>query len=205
MKFLSFVVPPLENNNYLLIDENSKEAALVDCSSFSSEILEALEENDATLKYILLTHAHFDHVLGVEETVEKTGAKVVLHKDDAGLLEKLNSYTFMMGMPSVNVPQVDILVSDGDKIKLGGEDIIVLHTPGHTKGGCSYYVMGRLYSGDTLFEESIGRTDLEGGDFKTLKQSIENKIYTLPDETPVYPGHGGSTTVGHEKEFNSYI
>ena len=205
MRLVPFVLPPLENNNYLLIDDASKEAVLVDCSHYSKKVLDLLTDQGLTLKYILLTHAHFDHILGVERMAQETGATVILHENDEQLLNKLNSYTQMMGMPDVNVPKVDKLVKDGFVIKLGDLEIKTIYTPGHTQGGCSFLCEGKLFSGDTLFKESIGRTDLEGGDFTTLKESIEDKIYILPEDTEVYPGHGPFTTVGHEKKFNSYI
>jgi len=205
MKLTTFVEPPLDNNNYLLVDEDSKEAVLFDCSCFDEKIVNFLKAQNAQLKYILLTHAHFDHVLGVEKTVKVTDAKVVLHKEDKNLLENLNAYSFMLGLPEVTVPKVDIYVEDGDIIKLGNNDIKVIHTPGHTLGGVSYLIDKMLFSGDTLFQESVGRTDLEGGSFETLEDSIKNKIYTLSDEVEVFPGHGPKTFVGHEKKYNSYI
>jgi glyoxylase-like metal-dependent hydrolase (beta-lactamase superfamily II) len=137
--------------------------------------------------------------------VKATGAKVLLHTDDLALLKKLNSYTMMVGLPEVEVPTVNEFIQDGAVLRLGKQEIKVLHTPGHTEGGCSFFVENMLFSGDTLFQESIGRTDLEGGDFSTLKNSIETKIYTLPEDTKVYPGHGPSTSIEHEKKFNSYI
>ena len=205
MKLFPFVLPPLENNNYLLIDEVSKEAALIDCSHYSQKVLDVLATEGVELKYILLTHAHFDHILGVQDMVKATGAKVLLHTDDLALLKKLNSYTMMVGLPETEVPTVNEFIQDGAVLRLGEQEIKVLHTPGHTEGGCSFFVQNMLFSGDTLFQESIGRTDLEGGDFSTLKNSIETKIYTLPEDTKVYPGHGPSTSIEHEKKFNSYI
>ena len=205
MKLFPFVLPPLENNNYLLIDEVSKEAALIDCSHYSQKVLDVLATEGVELKYILLTHAHFDHILGVQDMVKATGAKVLLHTDDLALLKKLNSYTMMVGLPEAEVPTVNEFIQDGAVLRLGEQEIKVLHTPGHTEGGCSFFVENMLFSGDTLFQESIGRTDLEGGDFSTLKNSIETKIYTLPEDTKVYPGHGPSTSIEHEKKFNSYI
>lgn len=205
MKLFPFVLPPLENNNYLLIDEVSKEAALIDCSHYSQKVLDVLATEGVELKYILLTHAHFDHILGVQDMVKATGAKVLLHTDDLALLKKLNSYTMMVGLPDAEIPTVNEFIQDGAILRLGEQEIKVLHTPGHTEGGCSIFVQNMLFSGDTLFQESIGRTDLEGGDFSTLKNSIETKIYTLPEDTKVYPGHGPSTSIEHEKKFNSYI
>ena len=201
----TFVLPPLDNNNYLIIDEVTKDAALVDCSSFDDSVITALADNSAKLKYILLTHAHFDHVLGIEKMVEETGATVVLHSDDEFLLKDLNSYTFMTGMPAVNIPKVNKFIADGEVIELGSLKIKAIHTPGHTRGGVSYLVEDNLFSGDTLFRESIGRTDLEGGNFKVIETSIRQKLFTLYEDTVVYPGHGPSTTVRHEKKFNSYV
>ena len=200
-----FVELPLENNNYLLIDETSKEAALIDASHYDEKILEELKLHNAKLKYILLTHAHFDHILGVEKLAKATGAKVVLHPDDKKLLKDLNTYTYMVGMPSADIPHIDIFINDGEDIKLGETIIRTIHTPGHTQGGCSYLFENKLFSGDTLFKESIGRTDLAGGSFQTLEKSIKDKLYVLPDNTIVYPGHGPETNIGHEKKYNSYI
>ena len=201
----TFVEPPLENNNYLLLDKDKKEALLIDCSHFDKHIIETLNENDCELKYILLTHAHFDHVMGVEATVKETGAKVVLNTADELLLKDLNSFTFMLGLPSVDVPIVDIFTTDNNEIEFAGKIIKVIHTPGHTKGGVGYLIDNNLFSGDTLFKESIGRTDLEGSSFKDIEKSIKSKLFTFPDDTVVYPGHGPSTTIGHEKKYNRYI
>ena len=128
MKLISFVLPPLENNNYLLIDEISKEAALVDCSNYSPRVMEALEKECAKLKYIILTHAHFDHILGVEKLSQETGAKVLLHEADKNLLGKLNMYTQMVGLPEVDIPNVDTFIQDGTIVKLGDNEIRVIHT-----------------------------------------------------------------------------
>lgn len=205
MILTTFVEPPLDNNNYLLIDESAKEAVLFDCSCYDEKIVELLKSKGVSLKYILLTHAHFDHILGIEKMVEATGAKVVLHKDDENLLNNLNSYGFMLGLPEVNIPKVDLFVTEDEILTIGSLEIKALHTPGHTLGGVSYFVGNMLFSGDTLFQESVGRTDLEGGSFETLEESIRNKLFTLPEDVTVYPGHGPMTTVGHEKKYNSYI
>ncbi len=201
----TFVEPPLDNNNYLLIDEEVKEAVLIDCSHYDDKIIKTLEETGAKLKYILLTHAHFDHVMGVYEMVMKTGAEVILHPADELLLKDLNSFTFMLGLPAANIPEVSRYVNDGDIIKFAEHEINVIHTPGHTKGGVGYQVDGKLFSGDTLFKESVGRTDLEGGSHAELEHSIRTKFFTLPDDTVVYPGHGPHTTIGHEKKYNKFI
>lgn len=212
----TFREPPIDNNNYLIIDESSKEAALIDCSSLdiwdkvpsskgSVSVTTTGESRDeienVSLKYILLTHGHFDHVAGIR----KTEAKVLMHKNDLGLLNQVNNFLPMFGMGDITVPKIDKFIEDSEIIKLGNMEIKVIHTPGHTQGGVCYLVDNNLFSGDTIFRESVGRCDLEGGDFNQLVESIENKIFTLPNDVKIYPGHGKPTTVGWEKENNNFI
>lgn len=198
----TYIEPPIDNNNYLIIDENSKEAALIDCSAVDENINKELENNDAKLKYILLTHGHFDHIAGIRPNPE---VKVVMHKADLGWLTKVNQYLPMFGMPEMTVPEIDVFVEDGSIIKLGDIEIKVIHTPGHTQGGVCYLMEDNLFSGDTIFRESVGRCDLEGGNFDQIVESIENKIFTLPPETLIYPGHGRMTSVEWEKEHNRFL
>ena len=198
----TFIEPPIDNNNYLIIDEQSKEAALVDCSAVDKDIEDAIKNEGAKLKYILLTHGHFDHVAGIRPNPD---VKVVMNKEDLGWLNNANQYLPMFGMPEMTIPNIDICVEDGDIIKLGNLEIKVLHTPGHTPGGVCYYVDGKVFSGDTIFRESVGRCDLEGGDFSQIVKSIEQKIYTLPPETLIYPGHGRMTSVEWEKLYNRFL
>lgn len=199
----SFVLPPIENNNYLIIDEESKEAALIDCSFADENIFLELKRYNATLKYVLLTHGHFDHIGGLNDIPEST--KVLMHSADTEWVNEVNTYLPMIGMPSMEVPKIDEYINDGDVIKLGNLGIKVVHTPGHTQGGVCFYVEDNLFSGDTIFRESVGRCDLPGGNFDQIVQSIENKIFTLPEKTIIYPGHGKTTTVGWEKEHNTYM
>jgi len=197
----TYVEPPIDNNNYLIIDEASKEAALVDCSAVNDALKDDLAQNNAKLKYILLTHGHFDHIAGIRPSLD---AKVVMHKADLGWLKKANQYLPMFGMPEITVPEVNIFVDEGDILKLGDTEIKVIHTPGHTQGGVCYLTDGKLFSGDTIFKEAVGRCDLEGGDFDMIIESVENKIFKLPPETVIYPGHGKMTSVGWEKEHNRF-
>ena len=210
----TFIEPPIENNNYLIVDEETREAALVDCSAADiwdkvpshqgNAGISTVGENrgiieNITLKYILLTHGHFDHIAGIRPNPD---IKIYMHKADLGWLESVNTYMPMMGMPEMTVPTIDRYIKEGDIINLGNKKIKVIHTPGHTQGGVCYYTEGVLFSGDTIFRESVGRCDLEGGNFDQIVESIENKIFTLPPETVIYPGHGKPTTVAWEKEHN---
>lgn len=223
----TFVEPPIDNNNYLIIDENSRDAALIDCSSpaiwndvpYTKGNVSAStagetrgEVKDVNLKYILLTHGHFDHIAGIKpktafipDSANRESPKVYMHKADLEWVNQVNTYMPMMGMAEMNIPEIDVFVNDGDIIRLGNMEIKVMHTPGHTQGGVCYYVDGVLFSGDTIFREAVGRCDLPGGDFEQIVESIENKIYKLPDDTIIYPGHGKKTTVGWEKEHNLFL
>lgn len=199
----TFVEPPIENNNYLIIDESSKEAALIDCSSYDENILIELKKQGATLKYVLLTHGHFDHIGGLNDLPENV--EVLMHSGDIEWVNQVNDYLPMIGMSSMEVPKIDRNIEDGEIIKLGELEIKVIHTPGHTQGGVCFYTERHLFSGDTIFRESVGRCDLPGGNFSQIVESIENKIFTLPDDTVIYPGHGRTTTVDWEKENNNYM
>lgn len=200
-----FVLGALENNNFLLIDNFSKEAVLIDGSSYSDEIEKALQEHDATLKYLLLTHGHFDHILGVSEIKEKFGCKVLINKEDEVLLNSVNSYVAQFGIGNVEVPKIDEYVEDNQVIKLGEHEIKVITTPGHTLGGVCYLVEDMLFSGDTLFYECVGRTDLPGGSFEQLVKNIKEKLFTLDKHIKVYPGHGYTSTIGHEIVNNQFL
>lgn len=203
MLVYTFKEPPIDNNNYLLIDETSKEAALIDCSAYEvfDKINKVLKEQSANLKYILLTHGHFDHIAGIRSNI----APVYMHKNDLNILNQANQFLPMFGIPEINIPNINKYIEDGEIIKLGNTDIKVIHTPGHTQGGVCYYTDEKLFSGDTIFRESVGRCDLEGGDFEQIVESIETKIYTLPEDTIIYPGHGRETTVGWEKLHNRFL
>lgn len=201
----TFVEPPIDNNNYLIIDEETKEAVLIDCSSIDDRIDEELEKQDASLKYILLTHGHFDHIAGIRPNRFKNNPQIVMHKADLDWLNNANQYLPKFGMPEITIPKVDIFVEDGDTIQLGSLEIKVLHTPGHTQGGVCYLVDGNLFSGDTIFREAVGRCDLEGGNFNQIVESIQDKIFTLPAKTVIYPGHGNITSVEWEKEHNRFL
>lgn len=197
----TFEAGPLGANNYLLTDGN--EAVLIDCSEVKQEILDELK--DKTLKYILLTHGHFDHVLGVNGMKECTGAKVLVHKDDISRMEESANIMQTFGVIGVETPKADDYINDNDLLKFGDTEIKIIHTPGHTEGCVCYLIDGKLFSGDTLFRDSVGRCDLPGGNFSKLSDSIKNILFKLDDNMVVYPGHGPETTIGYEKKYNEII
>ena len=163
--------------------------------------------NDVNIKYIILTHGHSDHICGVNEhKAEFPDAKIVAYKDEEAMLENPN----LNQSPGFGVPystKADILVSDGDELKVGDVTLKFIHTPGHTEGGMCIYVKEAkaLFSGDTLFRQSIGRTDFPGGSYKEIMDSIRKKLFLLPDDTNVFPGHMGTTSIGFEKENNPFV
>ena len=199
----NFIEPPIDNNNYLLIDENAQEAVLIDCSAIDNRIQTELDRYSATLKYILLTHGHFDHIAGLRPD-RFNSAQIVMHSGDNKWLKDVNKYLPMFGMQKITIPQIDKFVQHGDELKFGENTIKVIHTPGHTQGGVCYLINDKLFSGDTIFRESVGRCDLEGGDFCQIVDSIKTKIFTLPPKTVIYPGHGKITSVEWEKEHNCF-
>lgn len=198
-----FVVGDMGNNNYLLID--GSEAALIDCTGDIPELESVLKENNAQLKYILLTHAHFDHIAGVKKLKEKTGAKVCLHTEDKDILDMTNEFMNMVNLPEIDVPEVDVYINEGDKISIGDTTLDVIHLPGHTPGGVGFRIDNMIFSGDTIFLNSVGRTDLPGGNFNILKESIKNKLFNLDGSTIIYTGHGAQTSVDYEKKYNSFV
>lgn len=201
MNIEKFEAGPLGANNYILTSKD--EAVLIDCSEVKPEILKALE--DKKLKYILLTHGHFDHVLGVNGMRDKTGAKVFVYQDDVARMEESADIMQTFGVQGIETPIADEYLNNGDKITFGDTEIEVIHTPGHTEGCVCYLVDGKLFSGDTLFKDSVGRTDLPGGNFKKLSNSVKNILFNLDENIVVYPGHGPDTTIGYEKRYNELI
>lgn len=205
MKIKYMPLGQLGANFYMLIEENSNEMVVVDPGACADIILDLIKESGAKLKYIVLTHAHADHIGALDTLKAHYDVPVVLHKDDADCLND-DSYTLCsMFYESVPKTKADICVSDGDVIKIGNEEIKFIHTPGHTKGSICILFGDSLISGDTIFRLSIGRTDFPGGSFEKISSSVKNKIYTLNPDTVIYPGHGESTTVGYEINNNPYV
>ncbi len=202
----TIVVNHFQVNNYLVICEKTKEAALIDAGGDIDKVLNTAKKYNANIKYVLNTHGHVDHVAGICELKEKTGAKVFLHKDDNFLIGHYKDHAQIYGFQKENAPEIDEFIKeDGFEIKLGELVVKTIHTPGHSKGSVCYVIDNAMFAGDTLFCESVGRTDLPGGSYEELKDSIENKLFTLSDDIKVYPGHGASTSIGHEKKYNPFF
>lgn len=206
MKIMTFVKGPIDANNYLLCDEKSGEAILIDCSSAEEEYINQIKHSGVNLKCILLTHGHFDHILGVDKFKKVFGIDAYVSKDDLSQVKLVPDMMQMFaGMMPVNISEIKHFVSDGDVFTIGDTKIKAISTPGHTKGGMCYLVENNLFSGDTLFQGSVGRCDLVDGDFKQIVNSIQNKLFKLPDDVIVYPGHGPNTSIGYEKKYNEII
>lgn len=205
MKIFKYSVGALGTNAYIILDEKTMEAMLVDPGDEPDKLLNALESKGAHLTYIILTHAHFDHILAIPKIKEKTGASLLVHKDDAPMLAD-NSLNLLsrFSVRDMAFPSPDRLLTDGDTVKLGDSEIGIIHTPGHTLGSICLSVGDDLISGDTLFRENIGRYDFPGGDFDTIMDSLQ-KIKALDVKGKIYPGHGMSTTLEHELTYNTYL
>lgn len=202
-----FQTGPLDVNTYVLKDEESKEAVLIDVGGEFEELKEKLNSEGYEIKYILNTHGHFDHVLGEAQIQEKyPDLKIYINKNDerhyTDLTKTLQLWGFGDEVPSLKPFDT---VDETTQLNVGKTQIRVIETPGHSKGSVSYYVDGKLFSGDALFYGSIGRTDFIDGDFHELITSIKTKLFILPDDTIVYPGHGPSTTIKNEKLTNPYL
>lgn len=192
-------------NCYILWDENSLEAAVIDPGFEDSRILKIIEDNKLNVKYILLTHGHFDHLGGVNLVKAATGAKVLIHENDANCLtEPKRNLSALAGM-ALELEPADGLFSEREPIRVGKLNIRVIHTPGHSKGGVCFLVEDTLIAGDTLFNTSIGRTDFADGDLSELLGNIVAKIFVLDDDIKVLPGHGENTTIGYEKKHNPFL
>ena len=205
-KIDSRILGMVGTNCYLLCNMDIKECVLIDPADSQDEISRMIDESGCSLKGILLTHGHFDHIMAADAVRDKYGVKVYASCDEKNTLEQ----------PHINLGEAyglklsvkaDVWHKDGEILKLAGFDIEALHTPGHTEGGSCYYIreIGVLFSGDTLFCGSVGRTDFPGGSSREIRESLHKLLNALPDETNVYPGHDTSTTIGYEKRYNPFV
>ena len=197
----------LQCNCSIFGDEQTREALVVDPGDEITRILQALKRHGLTLKGIVITHAHIDHIGGAQKLKKATGAPVYMNPNDAELQKMMEMQAGWLGIETPDAVEIDAPAMDGGKLVVGATEFHVLYTPGHTQGSISLWIPseGKLVAGDTLFRDSIGRTDLPGGDSRQILRSIHDKLLPLPEETVVIPGHGESTTIGREKQFNYFL
>lgn len=200
-------VGPLQCNCSIIGDESSHEAMVIDPGDEISDILAIVQQHNLTVKQIVITHAHIDHVGGAMKLREITGAPILLNENDYALLKLLDVQATWVGMQDPGKVEIDRSIGEQEKVQAGSLVANVMHTPGHTQGSiCLYFPTEKtLIAGDTLFAGSIGRTDLPGGSFQTIIRSLQDKVLSLPDETSVVPGHGPLTTIGAERESNPFL
>lgn len=206
MEVKTFISGPLSVNCYLVIDEETKVAVIVDPGGENRKLVQHIAENQISIKAILLTHGHPDHLCGLDFIrKEYPEATVIAHEDEANMLAKpeINHSKQYCGK-EISIT-ADRYVKDLDHLSVGNLEFIFIHTPGHTPGGMCIYVGNSLFSGDTLFKNSIGRTDFPYASYTTIKKSIQSQLFVLPDETIVYPGHEDVTSIGYEKENNPFV
>lgn len=204
----TFQVGPIQCNCTILGDENTGEAIVIDPGDDPQEIMVRLEKHKLKATQLICTHTHIDHVGGIYELQERLGTPAAIHKADLFLFDKLDVQAQWCGMPVPKRGVIDQFVADGDAVSCHGVEMGVIHTPGHTPGSTTFHLKGDrniLFTGDTLFMQSIGRTDLWGGSYQDILRSIENKLMTFDDDTLVIAGHGQPTTIGHERRYNPFL
>ena len=204
MKIKSIIVGPIQSNCYIAYDEKSSDALVIDPGEEAGKIMREIDQNHLKVHYIVCTHGHFDHIGAVAEVKKKTGAKVAINKKDIEIYRHAGELAASWGFHIDQPPDPDLLVEDGDEIVAGSLQFRVMITPGHSPGGICLYGIGVLFTGDTIFAGSVGRTDLYGGDMGELKKSFV-RLISLPSDTEILPGHGSSSTMREEKATNFFI
>ncbi len=199
------LVGVFQENCWVIGNKRTKEAICIDPGEQAEDIIHMADEMGVTIKLIANSHAHLDHILGVPGIQSATGAKFLMHRDDLEIARSAQDSAKRFGMEADPIPDPDHFVEDGMIVEVDGLSLRTFHTPGHTQGSVCYYTDELLFSGDTLFAGSIGRTDLPGGDFKQEMASIVDKLLTLPDDTIVLPGHMQQTTLGNERQMNPFV
>ena len=197
----------LQCNCSIFGDEESREAMVIDPGDNIDGILGIVDRHGLRVTAIVITHAHIDHIGGAAKLKAATGAPVYLNENDKAIYDQLEMQAAWLGTEAPPRTEIDVAARDADRLRVGRTELTVLHTPGHTPGSISLWIPAekKLLAGDTLFRDSIGRTDLPGGNGRQILSSIREKLFPLPDETLVIPGHGPQTTIGHEKEFNYFL
>lgn len=207
MKIIHNKVGPIHTNCFIVFDENTNKACVIDPGEKALLLLEQIKENNLSLEYILLTHGHFDHIIAVKKLQDATGAKVVIHKNDAKMLDKayVNQHYGKYIRGEYEQPKIDILAVDGTEIAVSDKLLATfINTKGHTKGSCVIKIENSLFTGDTLFAGECGRCDLEGGNFEQMLESLK-RLYELDGNFDVYPGHEGFSTLEEERKYNRYM
>jgi glyoxylase-like metal-dependent hydrolase (beta-lactamase superfamily II) len=198
-------VGPLQVNCFIVACRSSGEAAVIDPGEEGERILRLADKEGLRISKVINTHGHFDHIGANQYVVEKTGAELLIHADDLPLLQNARSHAEIYGLSVTASPEPDRLLDQGDAVQFGELSFNVLHVPGHSPGGICLAGEGHLFVGDVLFSGSIGRTDLPGGDFDALVEGVRERLFALPDETIVHPGHGPDTTIGRERRMNPFV
>lgn len=203
----TLVAGPLAANCFIIGDNETNEGAIIDPGGDADRILQAVEETGLNIKFIIATHGHFDHNAATAKLKEKLNCDFLLSEKDIDFVKRSKNTAHNWGIEIDQVPDPDRFINEGDILKLGSLELEIINTPGHSPGGVSIYIKSEnvLFSGDTLFFTSIGRTDFDGGSMTALQNSIREKLYTLPDNTIVHTGHGEQTTIGNEKVHNMFV
>jgi len=205
LEIVRFTLGPFQENSYLVVGPSGRRALLVDPGLESEAVLETIAERGLLLELIVNTHGHLDHAAGNRLFKERTGARLAIHPADAPYLERLGAQAAAFGLRAPDSPAPDLALREGEPLVFDGLEFSVLHTPGHTPGGICFGARGRWFVGDTLFQGSVGRTDLPGGSWTELVSSIRNKLFSLPGDTVCYPGHGPETTLAEERLHNPFV
>ncbi|APF17474.1 beta-lactamase domain protein [Caldithrix abyssi DSM 13497] len=205
MRIIKIPVGPFEVNCYIVVDEESNRCFLIDPGDEPEKIIKAIEEHHLTPTRVINTHNHIDHARHLYEIKQQFKIPFYIHEADLPLLEALKEQALFFGLNCSSVPEVDGFLEDGEEFEFGNQSVKILHTPGHSPGSVSVYLDGHVFVGDVLFKGSIGRTDLYGGNYNVLLESIKNKLLTLPEATVVHAGHGEDTTIGDEKRNNPFL
>ncbi|MBW2439940.1 MAG: MBL fold metallo-hydrolase [Deltaproteobacteria bacterium] len=201
----TLAVGPIQANCFVVGCEDTLEAVVIDPGEEGDRIMQAVTASNLTVKYIINTHGHMDHVSANKRVHELTGAPILIHALDAPMLDQVANSAAAWGLRAENSPAPDRQLQDGDNITFGNITLTVIHTPGHTTGGISLYAQDDVFVGDTLFAGSIGRTDFPGGSFETIRESIQQKLFKLGDDVRVHTGHGPTTTIGRERLHNPFV
>lgn len=207
MKIEKYVVGIIGTNCYLVINEETKETVMIDPGAYPLKVRNAVKEAGLKIRAVLLTHAHFDHIMGLDDVRKEFQVPVYVEEADLNMMTDGNRNLSVSYVNGGYQYQDATPVKDGQVLKIAGMQFQVIHTPGHTPGGCCYYMEkeGVLFSGDTLFQASVGRSDFPGGSASDLVRSVKEKLLVLPEETHVYPGHMDETTIGYERRHNPFV